>query len=262
MKNNKDFFNVISLGAGKQSTFMLLQALQGKFDFYPDMAVFSDLECEPSFVYYNLNYLIDYCQRKHNFKIHVVKPGNLYNNTLRFVNGEKVRESSPPFFLSNGGVLRRHCTLNYKIRPVKAFFREFRAGRPVRLWLGISLDEMERMSKSRIQYITHYFPLVEKKITLAQILNWFETNDFPMPGKSSCIMCPFHSDSYWKILKKNYPDDFEKACVFDEKVRNFPTTHSKAYLHRSLKPLRKIDFSMPNSLFPELLEECHGLCGL
>jgi len=36
---NAQPLNVISLGAGKQSSYMLLQALEGKFEFKPDLAI-------------------------------------------------------------------------------------------------------------------------------------------------------------------------------------------------------------------------------
>lgn len=39
--------NVISLGAGKQSSYMLINALEGKFKYEPNLAIFSDTGCEP-----------------------------------------------------------------------------------------------------------------------------------------------------------------------------------------------------------------------
>jgi hypothetical protein len=255
-------FNVISLGAGKQSTFMLIEALKGRFGIIPDAAVFSDLGCEPSFVYQNLNRLTEYCLTHFNFKIDIVSPGNLYNNVISFVNGKQVRESTPPFFLSDGGMLQRHCTSNYKIRPIRQFLRKNRAGRKVSLWIGISYDEIERIRISDVKYISNFYPLIQNKITLNSIRDYFQYSDFIEPGKSSCIMCPFRTSSHWQIMKKNFPADFQKACDFDNAVRNYPGLKSQVFLHRSLKPLDKIDFSYKPSLFPEMIEECEGLCGL
>ena len=258
----KHFFEVISLGAGKQSTFMLIEALKGRFGVVPDAAVFSDLKSEPQFVYDNLARLKKYCFDNFKFQINIVSAGNLFENIIDYSSGKSIRESSPPFYLSEGGMLKRHCTSNYKIRPIRQFVRKNRAGLKVRLWIGISLDEMERMKISDVKYITHFYPLVDNRITISEILEYFNNSDFQEPGKSSCVFCPYRSSSHWKIMKKNFPDDFEKACIMDDAIRNYPGLRSKAFLHRSLQPLRNINFSFENSLFPEMLEECSGLCGL
>jgi hypothetical protein len=82
------------------------------------------------------------------------------------------------------------------------------------------------------------------------------------PGKSACLICPFHSDNYWRVFKKQFPDEFEEACGFDDIIRDYPGLRRRAYLSKHLKPLRDIDFSQSPSLFPEMIEECDGLCGL
>ena len=54
-----DYFNVLSLGAGKQSSYMLLTALEGAYEYKPDIAIFADTGCEPRYVYEYLEWLID-----------------------------------------------------------------------------------------------------------------------------------------------------------------------------------------------------------
>ena len=254
--------NVISLGAGKQSTYMLLRALNGDFEFKPDYAIVSDTGCEPSYVYEYLEWLINYCKTVYNFDIIVVKKGDLTNDVIDYVQGKTKRVSQLPFFLGDGGFIMRQCTPDYKIAPVRKKIQEIRGSKRVRLWIGISLDEQERVRISNVKYIDHYYPLVDNRITIDQIIQWFITNGVPEPGKSACTICPFHSHSYWQVLKKSYPLDFEKACVFDDAIRNYPKLRSKAYLSNKRKPLREIDFEQVPSLFPELIEECYGLCGL
>lgn len=49
---------VLSLGAGVQSSALLLMADEGRFgDDKPDVAIFADTQCEPSYVYENLTKL-------------------------------------------------------------------------------------------------------------------------------------------------------------------------------------------------------------
>lgn len=261
--NAQPFLNVISLGAGKQSSYMLLTALEGAYDSKPDFAIFSDTGCEPEFTYQFLNWLKDHVKSKYDFDIVIVSKGDIMTDTINYIEGKKAGNPQIPLRLGDGGgILNRHCTSDYKIAPIRKHLKAVRNGQKIRLWIGISLDEMERQKTSDVQYIEHYYPLIEKRIKIDQIREWFRLNDVPEPMKSSCLICPFHSKQYWQLFKKNFPNEFEKACQFDEKIRNYPKLKSKAYLYKDLKPLRDIDFSQQPSLFPELIEECYGLCGL
>jgi len=131
------------------------------------------------------------------------------------------------------------------------------------MWIGISLDEIERMKESNVKYIQHYYPLVHHRITTAQILQYFKDNNIKEPKRSSCVICPFHSLNYWKALKENAPDDFNKAVEFDDAIRDYPKLNNQTYLSKQLKPLSKFDFNENQlQLFPELIEECDGICGL
>jgi len=259
---NQEYLNIISLGAGKQSSYMLLTALEGKYKYRPDLAVFCDTGCEPQYVYDYLFWLRDYVKSKYNFDIIIVSGGNLIQDTLDYYKGKNKRGASLPFFLSKGGIITRQCTGDYKIDPMKRYLQKIRVNKKIRMWIGISLDEKQRIKDSGVKYITNYYPLIEKRNTISEIINWFEKQGIKIPGKSSCIVCPFHSNNYWKRFKKEFLNEFKKACDFDEQIRNHPKFESQCYLHRSLMPLREIDFKYEPSLFPELIEECDGMCGL
>lgn len=254
--------NIISLGAGKQSTYMLLRALRGELNFKPDYAIFSDTGCEPSYVYNYVEWLKDYCLSEHNFEIITVSKGNLLTDITDYIEGKTERASQIPLFLDDGGFVKRQCTPDYKIMPVRKKIKELSGKQKVNLMIGISLDEQERQRESPVKFIDHCYPMVDDKIKIDGIKEWFYKTGIPEPGKSACLMCPFHSINYWKILKKNYPNDFEAACKFDELIRNYPKLRNKAYLSNKRKPLREIDLEQKPSLFPELIEECYGLCGL
>lgn len=254
--------NVISLGAGKQSSYMLLNALENKFEFYPNFAIFSDTGCEPKYVYEYFEWLRLHVKKKYNFDIIIVSAGNLVNDVIDYINGNRKRAASLPLKLYNGGIIMRQCTYDYKIAPLRKHLQKVRNSEIVNLWIGISLDEMERMKKSNVKYIKHYYPLVEYRITIDQIIKYFKDEKLKEPGKSACLICPFHSDQYWRMFKKQFPDEFSSVCDFDDKIRNYPNLRSQTYLSNHRKPLRDIDFSYSNSLFPELIEDCDGLCGL
>lgn len=254
--------NVISLGAGKQSTYMLLNALEGAYEYKPDYAIFSDTGCEPEYVYDYLRWLMAYVKRSYDFDITVVSAGNLEKDTLDYVDGKRDRVANMPLRLEGNGLIMRQCTNDYKVVPLRKEMQRIRGGERIRLWIGISYDEIERMKISNVRYIENYYPLVKHQIYIDNIRAWFEKTGIREPGKSACLYCPFHSDNYWRVFKKQFPADFEKACKFDEAIRNYPKLNKKAYLSKHIKPLRDVDLEQYPSLFPELIEECEGLCGL
>src|ERR1051326_7974582 len=65
---------IISLGAGVQSTTMLLMGLRGEFDDVPDAAIFADTGWEPEAVYAHLDWLE---REVAPFPIHRVSKGNI-----------------------------------------------------------------------------------------------------------------------------------------------------------------------------------------
>lgn len=255
--------DIVSLGAGKQSSYMLLNALEGNFDYKPSFAIFSDTGCEPHYVYEYLEWLKKYCKEKYNFDIVVVSHGNLKKDVEDYLDGKRKRVAMLPLRLSgDGGLMQRQCTMDYKISPLRKHLQKVRNKERIRLWIGISLDEIERIKNSPVKYIEHYYPLIEKRIGIDSIVNWFKINNLPEPGKSACLICPFHSWEYWAMLKRFQPKEFQEACDFDDKIRVYPNLERETYLSNRLMPLRDVDFTSPPSLYPNLIEECHGMCGL
>jgi hypothetical protein len=255
--------DVLSLGVGKQSSYMLLNALQGKFKTIPSFAIFADTGCEPRYVYDYLTWIKTFVLEKYGFEIVTVRKGDLAQDTLDFINGKNKRAASLPVFSEiSGGPIPRQCTSEYKVAPVRKYLQSIRGKQKIRLWIGISLDEIERMKTAPVKYIENYYPLVESRIGIDKIVHWFKENNLQEPGKSACSICPFHSHLYWQRLKSQFPDDFKFACDFDDKIRQIPSMRGKTYLSRQLKPLREINYKYEPSLFPELIEECYGLCGL
>lgn len=262
MKNIKKI-NIISLGGGRQSSFMLIKALEGYFDFKPDYAVFADTQSEPKYVILQLQALSSYVLKNFNFKINIVTSGNLIQDTINYCSKEKKNSISLPLWTApNGAPMHRQCTDYYKIRAIRRFIRSTVGKVPVRLWIGISLDEMERIKLSSVSYIENYYPLVHYRIKIDEILNYFSSHSTLKFSKSSCSVCPYHSDSFWQRFKLQFPNEFDDVCRFDDTIRHVPNYNFESYLHRSLLPLRDIDFSFKPSLFPELIEDCSGMCGL
>ena len=144
------------------------------------------------------------------------------------------------------------------------------------IWIGISFDERGRMSVPQEKWKINVYPFCGYKIysdghneriskyikTRSEIIYWLKENKFPIPEKSSCKFCPFQSDYDWKRLKDNSPDDFEIACTVDEKIRNCSKRGIKSplYLHRSLMPLREVQFYEKQKGFFDDLGNCTDYC--
>ena len=147
-----------------------------------------------------------------------------------------------------------------------------RGGKEVRIrqWIGISTDEFNRMKESRDAYIENVFPLIKLKMSRQDCLDWMKNNGYPLPRKSACIFCPYHDNKTWKDMKENQPEDFALAVQVDEDLRNAESLKypfdENLYLHRSLKPLKDVDFDAKNKkgekFQEDMDEECEGMCGV
>ena len=278
--------NVLSLGAGVQSSTMALMAAKGEITPMPDCAIFADTQAEPQSVY---DYL-DWLEKQLPFPVYRVSYGNLTEKSLtpatatakakKYKEGEKYMKRIIPVFgkMPNGEVvaaLGRTCTQDYKIRPIHKKIKELYgikrgATEPVvSHWLGISYDELQRMKESRDKWMVHRWPLIEQRIHRHDCLNWMKQNGYPEPPRSACYYCPFHSDQEWRNLRNNDPLFFKKAILFDKQIRDLSKQDSvlkmEAYLHRSCKPLDEIDFDSDEDkgqLTWDFMAECEGMCGV
>ena len=264
---------ILSLGAGVQSSTLALMIAHGEISMV-DAAIFADTGAEPKKVMAHLDWL----EKQIPFPVHRVQRGNLRDDVLRSAK-DRSRCATPPFYTSspNGlmeGALRRQCTSDYKIEPIQKKVKElvglkprerYKAWHHATMLIGISWDEAMRMKPSRLGYVTHEYPLVDRQLTRGHCLEWMTKHGYPLPPKSACTFCPYHDDAMWRDMKRDDPDSFAEAVEFDEAVRNgVGTTKQNLYLHRSLKPIAEIDFATAEDRGQGVLfgNECEGMCGV
>ena len=144
---------------------------------------------------------------------------------------------------SNGkkGQIKRQCTSNWKVRPVRRYIRSQLPGRPkpgsVHALMGISLDEFTRMRSSEVQYIVNKYPLVnDLKMTRQDCVQWLQDNNIEVPPKSACTFCPFHNKAAWIDLKHRGGPDWEEAILADLEVRDMRADYT-LYIHPARVPL-------------------------
>jgi len=124
---------------------------------------------------------------------------------------------------------------------------------------------MQRMKIARQSWITHRWPLVERRMSRGDCLAWLARRGFPTPPRSACIGCPFHSDSHWRRLRAEDPAAFADAVAIDRAMRaRGPVREMRAreYMHRSCQPLDAVDLRTAAECGqPSFLDECDGVCG-
>lgn len=268
----------VSLGAGVQSSALLMLYYFGILKPMPDAAIFADTQAEPFYVYENLQRLTEavkdripvlvetrgsLLEEELNPDTHVVKTG---------ANKDKKFSRSPFFFMGKDGKVgmgERQCTSNYKIDVIQKGMRRFLGYEPrkriketVHSAIGISRDEIMRMKDSRAAWITNIFPLVDIDYTRTDCLRYLKGLGLPEPMRSACYFCPFRSNGEWREMREQSPETFALAVEFDRKLREVPTYFKDQYVHRSCKPLSEVAVDIDNqpSLFESL--ECEGMCGV
>jgi hypothetical protein len=244
---------VLSLGAGVQSSTLLLLAAEGAIPPI-DAAIFSDTGWEPRAVYDHLDRLEAEVASPAGIPIHRVSVGNIRDDAL----DPGHRFASMPLYVKNPdgteGMARRQCTSEYKLKPIKRKVRELLGyPHPVKVpkgvyvdqLVGISTDEHHRARLSDVKYAQNVFPLLELGWSRRACLAYLENRGWASTPKSACIGCPFHGNRAWRQLRDESPDEWADAVAFDAAIRSGSARataqgqelRGSMYLHRSRVPL-------------------------
>ncbi|UWU26209.1 hypothetical protein N2601_33765 (plasmid) [Rhizobium sp. CB3060] len=271
----------LSLGAGVQSATMALMAAHGEIGPMPDCAIFADTGWEPKAVYEHLEWL-----RSPNvlpFPVHIFSAGSIRDNLMDAAAGK--RWASIPTFAKtvmpagtkrpvldqdddgelvqigsratsrdtvSTGMMRRACTTDFKIVPIRRKVRELvgltRKRSPdhavAEQWIGISTDEASRIKPSFEDWQINRWPLIEQRMSRRDCLAWLRKNDYPTPPKSACIGCPFHDNGRRRHMRDHDPEAWADAVIVDRALRTgIRRIRGEVYLHRSCVPLDAADLS-------------------
>jgi hypothetical protein len=274
--------DVLSLGAGVQSTTLFLMSCRGLLPKL-DAAVFADTGWEPKAVYENVNWL----QRQGEvagIPLYVATCGRSIRedaivNMVRGTRAKGQRHASMPLFTlsSSGerGMIKRQCSKEYKGQPVDQFIRRTllglapgRSAPPgsVNQWFGFSSDEMRRVRQNRERWRCFMYPLVNlphamlsKPYSRTACAEWlaehYPGREFP---RSSCIGCPFRNNRSWRMMKRKQPTEFADAVEVDRALRKCGGMRGDCFLHFSCVPLEVANLDEDQG---ELFrDECLGVC--
>jgi hypothetical protein len=87
------------------------------------------------------------------------------------------------------------------------------------VWIGISVDEAERMKDSGLKWYRHVYPLVDMRMTRDRCIEQIRKFGWMVPYKSRCWMCPNQSPAEWKSLKQLNDGDFQKAIELEQQIQ-------------------------------------------
>jgi len=253
---------ILSLGAGVQSTALLVMILEGIIE--ADAAIFADTGWEPAAVYKHLDELRIRSDAA-GFPVYVVSAGH----SIRTVGADSPTAGRPPLYLlgdRGAGMLRRQCTKVYKVQPVRRKLRELLAASDhdhAEQLLGISIDELQRMRSSDVRYITNVYPLVDLGLRRSDCLAFLKERGIDAP-RSACIGCPYHSDAEWRRLRDEAPEEFADAVAYEQEIQaDGLGLNAVPYLHRARIPLNQVDLStLEDRGQLSFADECEGMCGV
>jgi hypothetical protein len=224
--------DILSFGGGTQTCAMIELVLQGRLP-RPERIVMADTgrEATETWEYAQANVIPRLAH--HGMKLESA-PHGLATVDLLAKNGDILM----PVYTADGkGQLPSYCSNEWKKRVIQRYLRQFGYGpkKPVRLWLGISTDELHRAGASGVPWCENHHPLLfDVPMNREECRRLLVNAGWPEPPKSSCWMCPYRGNAQWRRLRDHFPGDFAKAVALDATLRE---TDANTFVHRSGVPL-------------------------
>jgi len=209
MDNNTKEINIVSYGAGQNSTAMIIEMLKRKI--HIDEVIYSEVGNEMPETYIFLK----------EFKLYCIKKG------LKFTEVKSKLGSIRDYYMENKIIpyrMFRQCTHKFKIIPINNYIRKvYGVKKPINMIMGIASDEIKRKDKIRgRKQFTYKFPLIDWEIDRLKCIEIIKKEGLSIPVKSGCYFCPFQNKILWKELFNNHNDLYEKSIEFEKNGRAYP----------------------------------------
>lgn len=236
-----------SYGGGTQSIAIAILVATGKLP-CPQRIVFADTGGEMTEV---MDYLHSYVNPL--LKKEIGMEVEIASHDLAKVGfyAEKDGEKSlliPAF--TKEGKLKSFCSKEWKTLVVRRFIGGFKNHKEgVKMWLGMSTDEIERLKPSGLDWVENQWPLcgMPTKENFGILMNRDSCKTlimkfgWPDPPRSACVWCPNLDSKQWERMKKNNPQDFERAISVGDMILR-EDKMGGVWLHPDRKNLQDIDF--------------------
>lgn len=172
--------------------------------------------------------------------------------------GERRTISIPWWTLRDDGHksrMPRNCTIDYKVERISKFIRwdvlGYKKGQRLRpedekaheMHMGFSAEEQNRCKENPNRMFINKFPLVDMGLTRADNYAYIRDAWGLETKASSCCFCPFHKNYFYRYLKVNLPQTYEKLLEVDDLLRDKnpkPPMESDLFISRSRKRLEDL----------------------
>lgn len=223
---------VWSCGGGVQSAAIAVLIIQGRLP-KPDHAVIVDTEREKetTWTYYETVLKPELAQ----VGVDLVRiPKSRYATVDLYRDTELL---IPAYTKASEGRLHGFCSNEWKRRVVMRYLRD-QGVKQCKNWIGISTDELHRMRTGPPAWFQPRYPLIfDEPKSRGACLELVRMQGWPEPPRSSCWMCPHHTDAEWSSMT---PGDLAKAAEFERAIQE---RDPDLYLHPNREPLDRIDFA-------------------
>jgi hypothetical protein len=220
---------ILSLGAGVNSTALLVLKELGKVDF--ESVVFSDTGGEHPETYEFLDRVIrPYCDKLGVELFYIKRDGQpLYETYLE----KRIIPTR----------MYRHCSDKFKIQPLKKFAMSNYPNQDIQFIIGFCKGEEHRAEKFCLSKFAS-FPLIDLGIDREGCKQLIKDAGLPVPIKSGCYFCPHTRVKNWKWLKRTHPELFNKAIKLEQNCMRYPdlTLHQGSSLEKVVSKKEMCDF--------------------
>lgn len=242
---------VFSFGGGVQSTAGLVLAARAQINYKTFLFCNVGADSEhPDTIRYVREVAMPYAE-KHGIRLielqKFLRDGSTDTVYQRLTRPNSRSIGIPVRMNGSGAPGRRSCTFDFKVSVVDRWLREHGAkSERAIVGLGISLDEIQRMKPNTdldtLAWKVNAFPLlmeVEKPLTRQDCINIIVNAGLPIPPKSSCYFCPFHTLKRWQEMRQNEPELFWKSAELEKFInaRRASLGMDSVWLTDKLKPL-------------------------
>lgn len=250
-----------SYGGGTQSTAALVLAAEGTLDYRTFLFANVGEDSErPATLRYVHEIAMPYAEL-HGIELLEVRKRLRDGSTQTLMERIDASEKSIPIPVRmgvDGAPGNRTCTAEFKIRVIEKEIRRRGATKeePGTVGIGISLDEWTRAGTAedpRSPYQLRDYPLLALNLSRADCTQIIRRAGLPLPPRSACYFCPFHTAEEWRRLKRNEPDLFKRACALEDKLhaRGQALGRGEFFLTRWGKPLRELFTGAEGVLFED-----------
>ena len=205
---------IISYGGGVQSTALVVLAMQRGWRI--DEIVHVDLlDAEAPNTREYVKCFAGWLRETYNRSITILQR-DLYGDMLA-----RPAFTPAPWRAKDGSfMLKRQCTRQYKVEPIRRYLYQQYKREKIQLMLGIGVDEFHRMRDSGFKRIENVYPLVDERLTRNDCRAILERAGLATPPKSSCWFCPYRSARSQAELIRQYPALREMAVELERRIND------------------------------------------